>query len=265
MYGLQRVRELENFNKKKQLQQEQQQQKELISSSSSSSTISSTITTSSSTSSNTLIGSSIFDFPRTKVESFISQSDPSFIESSFNDNNPSINSNIDTNIASTTLISSNNIVKISQQSFPAYQGRLFTQEEIETVLYDMDPWITVESFENEDVLISTAVEDLANGHIIAWYQGKSEFGQRALGSRSILADPRKKEYRIIINEKIKEREWYRPLAPSVLDEYAGDWFIELENNQNASPYMSLTATVLPDKRELVPAICHVDHTGTTYY
>lgn len=94
--------------------------------------------------------------------------------------------------------------------------------------------------------------------VLAWFQGRSEFGQRALGSRSFLADPRREELRIQINEFIKEREWYRPLAPSCLAEDAGEWFDDLKNGGNESPYMSITTGVKKDKQSIVPAICHID-------
>lgn len=79
--------------------------------------------------------------------------------------------------------------------------------------------------------------------------------------RSILADPRRVELRRFINDKVKQREWFRPLAPSVLDDFSGDWFEDLTNHQNESPYMSLTATVRAEKQDIVPAICHVDGTA----
>lgn len=173
----------------------------------------------------------------------------------------SIETNTDRTVARASEDSMDGLVKIHQQPFSAYQGRAFSDEEISSVLYEMDPWIEVESFESYDEVVRSAADDIANGSILAWFHGRSEFGQRALGSRSILADPREKRNRRLINEKIKEREWYRPLAPSVLSEYAGDWFVELENNQNMSPYMQFTATVAPDKVSIVPSICHVDNSA----
>jgi hypothetical protein len=173
----------------------------------------------------------------------------------------SIETNTDRTVARASEDSMDGLVKIHQQPFSAYQGRAFSDEEISSVLYEMDPWIEVESFESYDEVVRSAADDIANGSILAWFHGRSEFGQRALGSRSILADPREKRNRRLINEKIKEREWYRPLAPSVLSEYAGDWFVELENDQNMSPYMQFTATVAPDKVSMVPSICHVDNSA----
>lgn len=89
---------------------------------------------------------------------------------------------------------------------------------------------------------------------------QSEIGPRALGHRSILADPRKKELVRFINERVKSRESFRPFAPSVLVEEAAEWFDLGENvlNDNVSPYMSITAMVHEDKRSKIPAVTHVD-------
>ena len=133
--------------------------------------------------------------------------------------------------------------------------------EIDIALLDADPWIDVETFASEEALLADAVHSIASGKVVAWFQGRSEFGQRALGARSILADPRNVTLRGLINEKVKEREWYRPLAPSVLDEHVGEWFVGVKNGENASPYMSLIATMQPEKASLVPAVCHIDGTA----
>lgn len=96
---------------------------------------------------------------------------------------------------------------------------------------------------------------IADGKIVAWFMGSSEFGPRALGNRSILADPRNYHNRELINFMIKDREWYRPFAPSVLEEEYDKWFDLLE----PSPYMLYTANVLQPKE--VPAITHIDGTA----
>ena len=144
-------------------------------------------------------------------------------------------------------------VPFMQTAFPAYQGKVFTPEDIEEALGEWAPWIQVQSHTQES-LVNAAVERIAAGQVVGWFQGRSEFGQRALGARSILADPRNGSLRRVINECVKEREWYRPLAPSVLDEYAGGWFEGLTDGANQSPYMSLTATVKEDK--VRSCICH---------
>ena len=96
---------------------------------------------------------------------------------------------------------------------------------------------------------------IADGKIIAWYYGGSEFGPRALGHRSIIADPRNFHNREVINFMVKNREWFRPLAPSVLEEEAANWFYP----GDPSPYMLFTQKVL--KPELVPAVVHIDGTA----
>jgi carbamoyltransferase len=100
----------------------------------------------------------------------------------------------------------------------------------------------------------TAAELLAQGKILGWFQGRMEFGPRALGSRSILADPRDPEMNIKVNNAVKFREWWRPFAPSLKKEVAGD-FLESATD---SPFMILTAQVRPGKRRVIPAVTHVD-------
>lgn len=150
---------------------------------------------------------------------------------------------------------------IAPQNFPAFQGREHTAEAIEAALLDADPWLDVEHFDTSEALVEDAADSIAAGKVVAWFQGRSEFGQRALGSRSVLADPSVQELRRVINQEVKQREWYRPLAPSVLDEHVGEWFEKLRSGENASPYMSLTATVRPEKIARVSAVCHIDNTA----
>ncbi|MGC2421822.1 MAG: carbamoyltransferase C-terminal domain-containing protein [Candidatus Acidiferrales bacterium] len=99
-----------------------------------------------------------------------------------------------------------------------------------------------------------AAELLAGGKIVGWFQGRMEFGPRALGSRSILADPRDPEMNAKVNNAVKFREWWRPFAPSLLAE-AADEYLESATD---SPFMILTAQVKPEKRGMIPAITHVD-------
>jgi carbamoyltransferase len=100
----------------------------------------------------------------------------------------------------------------------------------------------------------TAAELLAQGKILGWFQGRMEFGPRALGSRSILADPRDPEMNVKVNNAVKFREWWRPFAPSLKKEAAGD-FLESATD---SPFMILTAQVRQEKRPVIPAVTHVD-------
>jgi carbamoyltransferase len=100
---------------------------------------------------------------------------------------------------------------------------------------------------------------IAEGKIIGWAQGRSEFGPRALGNRSILADPRREENKDLINEMVKNRESYRPFAPSVLEEYA-DQFFEVPDGSSPA-YMTFTVPVREAMRPKLPAITHIDGTA----
>lgn len=101
---------------------------------------------------------------------------------------------------------------------------------------------------------ATAAEFLSRGKILGWYQGRMEFGPRALGNRSILADPRDPEMNVKVNNAVKFREWWRPFAPSFKKEAAPDY---LESAYD-SPFMILTAQVRPEKRSVIPSVTHVD-------
>jgi carbamoyltransferase len=103
----------------------------------------------------------------------------------------------------------------------------------------------------------TAAQLLLANKIVAWYQGRMEFGPRALGNRSILADPRQVDMKDRINAAIKFREPFRPFAPSVLAERSREYFADIDD----SPFMILVTDVLPDKRATVPAITHVNGSG----
>ena len=108
---------------------------------------------------------------------------------------------------------------------------------------------------DENTTIETCAKLISEGNVVGWYQGKMEWGPRALGNRSILADPRRKEMKDILNEKIKHRESFRPFAPSILEEHCSDYF----DIDVPSPYMLMVAPVKkPDK---IPAVTHVDGTG----
>ena len=150
------------------------------------------------------------------------------------------------------------MLKEENEIFSPFQGREFTDTEILDVLLDYSSWINFKRVDNTTELIDLATNDLMNQQIIGWFQSKSEIGQRALGSRSILADPRNITNRQIINSLIKEREWYRPLAPSILDEHVSEWFDNLSSNNNISPYMSITGYIKPVKQSIIPAVCHID-------
>jgi carbamoyltransferase len=131
-------------------------------------------------------------------------------------------------------------------------GPAFDDDAIEAVLTHYGA--TFERMPDEDALCRTAATHIADGKVVGWFQGRMEFGPRALGNRSILGDPRQVDMRDRINLKIKFREGFRPFAPSVLAERADEWF-DLRGKD--SPFMLLVADVHPDKRT-VPAITHVD-------
>ena len=122
--------------------------------------------------------------------------------------------------------------------------------------------IPYERLEREEKLIERVVDNLQNGKVIGWSQGRFEWGPRALGSRSILADPRRTDMKDIVNVKIKFREPFRPFAPSVLAERTEEYF-DLPNAAKHYParFMLYVVDVKPEKREIIPAITHVDGTG----
>ena len=101
---------------------------------------------------------------------------------------------------------------------------------------------------------------IADGKIVAWFQGRMEFGPRALGNRSLLADPRRPEMRNILNQKVKHREDFRPFAPSVLAEHADEWF-EVGAHSASHAFMLFAPEVKPGKRDRIPAVVHKDGTA----
>ncbi len=109
----------------------------------------------------------------------------------------------------------------------------------------------------EDALLHRVAQLLAEGRIVAWFQGRMEWGPRALGNRSILADPRRPEIREIINQKVKRRETFRPFAPSVLEERVEDVF----GRRLRAPFMITVHPVSPRMRAQIPAVVHVDGTA----
>lgn len=104
---------------------------------------------------------------------------------------------------------------------------------------------------------SAAAQLLADGKVVGWFQGRAEVGPRALGARSILADPRRPEMKDVVNARIKRREGFRPFAPSVLHERGAEYF----EAYYPTPFMLHVQTVRKEKRELIPAVTHVDGTG----
>jgi carbamoyltransferase len=110
---------------------------------------------------------------------------------------------------------------------------------------------------SDEELFPLVAERIAAGDVVGWFQGRMEFGPRALGNRSIVADPRRHDMKDILNARIKHREPFRPFAPSILAESTGAWF----EQDYPSPFMVLVYKLRADKRESVPAVSHVDDTG----
>ena len=133
-----------------------------------------------------------------------------------------------------------------------YLGPQFSNDEIENFLEKQN----VKSIKMEkDQLLDKVTDLITKKNVVGWFQGKMEWGPRALGNRSILSDPRLSEMKDILNEKIKHREKFRPFAPSVLEEFSQEYF----DCDVTSPYMLLVAPV--KKPESIPAVTHVDGTG----
>ncbi|MFA9453023.1 MAG: carbamoyltransferase [Candidatus Aminicenantaceae bacterium] len=138
----------------------------------------------------------------------------------------------------------------------AYWGQDYSDDEIRSFLEDAN--IPYEHIPDTDKLIDRAVGELTSGRVVGWFQGRFEWGPRALGNRSILADPRSEEMKDLVNIKIKFREPFRPFAPVILEERSGDYF---ERDDLAKQYMArYMLMVLPlkeDKRDLVQAVNHM--------
>lgn len=133
-----------------------------------------------------------------------------------------------------------------------YWGPGYTDEEIQQALND-----SLLEYEKLPHPTHEAAKAIADNKIIGWFQSRMEFGQRALGNRSILADARDPEMKNKINRSIKHREWYRPFAPAVLEEYQNEYF----ESSFPSPFMQMVYTVREEKRNVVPAVVHQDGTG----
>ena len=136
----------------------------------------------------------------------------------------------------------------------AYTGAKFSNEEIEAVLQSKN--IAYKKLSEEE-LYEHVADKLINAGVIGWFSGRAEFGPRALGARSILADPRRTDAKDLLNAKIKRRESFRPFAPSILKEYVDEYF---EVN-DVVPFMEKVFPIRKEKQSLIPAVTHVDGTG----
>jgi carbamoyltransferase len=137
----------------------------------------------------------------------------------------------------------------------AYYGEGFSDDEVEEILKNNN--VCFKRFKHEAALIETASELLSGGAVIGWFQGRTEFGPRALGNRSVLAHPGRSDAKDLINSKIKRRESFRPFAPSILREYVSEFF---ETDDDAF-FMEKVFTIKEDKRDKIPAVTHVDGSG----
>lgn len=140
----------------------------------------------------------------------------------------------------------------------AYWGPQFTSEAIRLALESsaINDSFKIQKLSDEELVRRTAGH-IADGKIVGWFQGRAEWGPRALGNRSILADPRRVEMKDTLNRRIKHRESFRPFAPSILEEATAEYF----ERSHPSPFMNLAYAVRPEKRAAIPAPTHVDGTG----
>jgi carbamoyltransferase len=140
----------------------------------------------------------------------------------------------------------------------AYWGPEFSPGEIRTVVDRVGSADEVEIAQlDEAELVPATAQHIADGKIVGWFQGAAEWGPRALGNRSILADPRRPEMKDILNQRIKHRETFRPFAPSIAEEATGEFF----EKTHPSPFMTFAYPVRPEKRGVIPAPTHVDGTA----
>ena len=136
----------------------------------------------------------------------------------------------------------------------AFTGPEFSDEEIRAELQISD--LKFETCSDKEVT-QRAARDIADGAVVGWFQGRMEFGPRALGNRSIVVDPRRAEMKDILNERIKKREPFRPFAPSILWEHVGDYF----EQTHPAPTMLMVYQIKPERRAEIPAVTHVDGSG----
>ena len=136
----------------------------------------------------------------------------------------------------------------------AYFGKKSSQEEIVKVLEKES--VKYKIYSDED-LYEKVSDKLVDGGVVGWFQGRAEFGPRALGHRSIIVDPRRKDAKDLLNEKIKRRESFRPFAPSILKEAVSDYFVQ----KDTVPFMEKVFDIKKEKYDEIPAVTHVDGTG----
>lgn len=136
----------------------------------------------------------------------------------------------------------------------AYLGSRFSNTEIKDYLDAIG--LEYQKLD-DDAVYDLVTQELINGGVVGWFTGRAEFGPRALGGRSILADPTRADAKDIINSKIKRRESFRPFAPSILQEFTYEYF----EQDDSAPFMEKVFVIKSEKRPLIPAVTHVDGTG----
>jgi carbamoyltransferase len=136
----------------------------------------------------------------------------------------------------------------------AYTGSRYSNEEIEAYLKSRN---IVYTRHTEADLYEVVATRLVNAGVVGWFSGRAEFGPRALGARSIVADPRRPDAKDLLNSKIKRRESFRPFAPSILKEYVSEYFEVTDE----VPFMEKVFPIRPEKQKTIPAVTHVDGTG----
>ena len=144
----------------------------------------------------------------------------------------------------------------------AYWGPDFSNDEIDALLdasrgQITDAGCSIQNVADEGKLCKRTAEAIAAGKVVGWFQGRMEWGPRALGNRSILCDPRRADMKAVLNAKIKRRESFRPFAPSVLSEFVREWFEEDDD----VPFMMQVFQIRADQRGVIPAVTHVDGSG----
>ena len=141
-----------------------------------------------------------------------------------------------------------------KETTSAYFGEKASNEEIIALLDEKN--VNYSILSDEDLFEQVATK-LVNGGVIGWFQGRAEFGSRALGHRSIIVDPRRTDAKDLLNEKIKRRESFRPFAPSILKEAISNYFVQNDN----VPFMEKVFDIKEDKHAEIPAVTHIDGTG----
>ena len=142
----------------------------------------------------------------------------------------------------------------------AYWGKQYSADAIAEAIHRHG--LAATRWDDEGQLVRRTAQQLGQGRVVGWYQGRSEWGPRALGNRSILADPRRKDMKAIVNRKIKFREPFRPFAPSILDRSVHQ-FVDYPAEKSLAPatFMLAVSPIRPECREIIPAVTHVDGTG----